>query len=91
MTGPIPTMLSSRRRTQNIWGAASGHTYTFTRNSDGTTEIDVVVVREGENLKGWVLGFVLGTIGRQILEKAFVNSVKAIEEARNASARQQAP
>jgi hypothetical protein len=40
-------------------------------------------VREGKNLKGWVLGFVLGTIGRQILEKAFVNSVKAIE-ARNA-------
>jgi hypothetical protein len=73
----------------NIWGGASGHTYTFTRNSDGTTEIDVVVVREGKNLKGWVLGFVLRTIGRQILEKAFVNSVKAIE-ARNSSARQQA-
>jgi hypothetical protein len=73
----------------NIWGGASGHTYTFTRNSDGTTEIDVVVVREGKNLKGWVLGLVLSTIGRQILEKAFVNSVQAIE-ARNSSARQQA-
>ena len=73
----------------NIWGGASGHTYTFTRSSDGTTEIDVVVVREGKNLKGWVLGFVLRTIGRQFLEKAFVNSVKAIE-ARNSSARQQA-
>ena len=72
----------------NIWGGASGHTYTFTRHTDGTTEIDVVVVREGKNLKGWLLGFVLGTIGRRILEKAFVNSVEAIE-VRNGMATQQ--
>ena len=63
----------------NIWGGASGHTYTFTRHTDGTTDIDVVVVRQGKNLKGWLLGFVLGTIGRGVLEKAFVNSVEAIE------------
>src|ERR1700743_3070157 len=63
----------------NLWGGASGHTYTFTRHTDGTTEIDVVVVREGKNLKGWLLGFVLGTIGRSVLEKAFVNSVEPIE------------
>jgi hypothetical protein len=66
----------------NIWGGASGHSYTFTRHADGTTDIDVAVVREGKNLKGWLLGFVLGTIGRSVLEKAFVSSVKAIE-ARN--------
>jgi hypothetical protein len=30
----------------NTWGGASGHTYTFTRKPDGTTDIDVVVVRE---------------------------------------------
>jgi hypothetical protein len=46
---------------------------------NGTTDIDVVVVREGKNLKGWVLGLVLGTIGRRVLEKAFENAVKAIE------------
>jgi hypothetical protein len=63
----------------NVWGGASGHTYTFTRQANGTTDIDVVVVREGKNLKGRVLGFVLGTIGRRVLEKAFENSVKAIE------------
>jgi hypothetical protein len=68
----------------NVWGGASGHTYTFTRNADGTTDIDLVVVREGKSLKGRLLGFVLWTIGRNVLEKAFVNSVKAIE-ARNAS------
>ena len=27
------------------------------------TDIDVVVVRDGKNLKGWLLGFVLGTVG----------------------------
>jgi len=63
----------------NIWGGASGHTYTFTRLPDGATDIDVVVVREGKNLKERLLGLVLGTIGKQVLEKAFVNSVKAIE------------
>ena len=63
----------------NTWGGASGHTYNFTRQPDGTTEIDVYVVREGKNLKGRVLGLVLRTIGRGVLEKAFVNSVKAIE------------
>ena len=66
----------------NIWGGTSGHTYTFTRHLDGSTDIDVTVVREGKNFKGWLLGYVLGTIGRSVLEKAFVNSVKTIE-ARN--------
>lgn len=63
----------------NIWGGASGHTYTFTRRPNGATDIDVDVIREGKNLKGHLLGFVLGTIGKSVLEKAFVNSVEAIE------------
>jgi hypothetical protein len=33
----------------NLWGGASGHTYTFTRQPNGTTDIDVVIVREGKN------------------------------------------
>ena len=70
----------------NTWGGASGHTYNFTRRPNGTTDIDVVVVREGKNLKGWTLGLVLGTIGKGVLEKAFLNSVKAIE-ARSDAAR----
>jgi len=63
----------------NVWGGASGHTYTFTRQPNGTTDIDVDVVREGKNVKGRMLGLVLRTIGRNVLEKAFENSVKAIE------------
>jgi hypothetical protein len=66
----------------NAWGGDSSHTYTFTRNADGTTDIDYVVVREGKNLKGRFLGLVLRTVGKSKLEKAFVNSVKAVE-ARN--------
>ena len=63
----------------NVWGGASGHTYTFTRQPNGTTDIDVVVIRDGKNLMGRLLGFVLGSIGKHVLEKAFENSVKAIE------------
>jgi hypothetical protein len=70
----------------NVWGGASGHTYTFTRRPDGRTDIDVVVVRDGKNFKGWVLGLVLGTIGKRVLRSAFENSVKAIE-VRNGSSK----
>jgi hypothetical protein len=67
----------------NVWGGASGHTYTFTRQPDGTTDIAVIVVRDGKNLKGWVPGFVFRTIGRRALERAFETSVKAIEARNN--------
>ena len=66
----------------NLWGGRSGHTYTFTRRPDGTTEVDVVIVRDGKNLKGRLLGAFLGIFGKGTLEKAFVNSLRAIE-ARN--------
>ena len=59
----------------NLWGGRSGHTYTFTRRSDGMTDVDAVVVREGKNLKGRALGLVLGTVGKGVLEKAFRNTV----------------
>ena len=69
----------------NTWGGDSGHTYTFTRQPDGTTEVDVVVVRDGKNFKGHVVGFLLGIIGKRVLGKEFAKTVKAIE-ARNAAA-----
>ena len=68
----------------NLWGGSSGHTYTFTRNPNGTTDIDAVVVRDGRNLRGRLLGLVVGTIGKRVLRTAFENSVRAIE-ARNAA------
>jgi hypothetical protein len=66
----------------NLWGGRSGHTYTFTRMPNGTTDMDVVIVREGKNLKGRLLGAFLGIVGKGQLEKAFAKSLKAIE-ARN--------
>jgi hypothetical protein len=74
----------------NLWGGKSGHTYTFTRRPTGTTDIDVVVVRKGKNWRGWMLGLVLQTIGRSVLEKAFENSVRVIE-LRNSSAQTSNP
>ena len=66
----------------NTWGGNSGHTYTFTRQPDGTTEVDVVVVREGKTLKGRALGAVLTIFGKRVLGGALGKTVKAIE-ARN--------
>ena len=74
-----PNHVVAKTTDSNAWGGASGHTYTFTRNPDGTTDIDYVVVRDGKNLKGRFLGLVLGSVGKSKLEKAFVNSVTAIE------------
>jgi hypothetical protein len=68
----------------NIWGGRSGHTYDFSRQPDGTTAVDVTVVREGKNLKGRLLGIVVGIAGKRLLAKAFANTVKAIET-RNAA------
>jgi hypothetical protein len=74
-----PDRVVMKTTDSNVWGGRSGHTYTFTRRPDGRTELDAVVVREAKNIQGRVLGFVLGTIGKRVLEKAFANSVKAIE------------
>ena len=71
----------------NLWGGASGHTYTFTRQPNGTTDIDVIIVREGKNLKGKLLGAFVGTFGKSVLQKAFENSVKAIEARNKGAAR----
>ena len=71
----------------NTWGGASGYVYTLSPRPDGTTNVDVVIVREGKNFKGRVLAAVLGTIGKGVLRKAFVHSVKAIETRSDAEIR----
>jgi hypothetical protein len=63
----------------NLFGGHSGHTYTFERQPDGTTDLDVVIVREGKNLKGRVLGFFIGAFGKRSLEKQFGKTIQAIE------------
>jgi hypothetical protein len=74
----------------NAWGGASGHTYTFTRRPNGLTDIDLVSVRDGKNLRGRLLELVIKTVGRGVLEKGFATSVKAIE-ARSGAAPEAGP
>ncbi|NMO56169.1 hypothetical protein HH310_33950 [Actinoplanes sp. TBRC 11911] len=63
----------------NIWGGASSHTYTLTPQPDGGTDIDVVVVREGKNLRGRLTGVLAGSIGKGVITKGFANTVKALD------------
>ena len=63
----------------NTWGGHSSHTYTFSSEPDGKTNVEYVVVRDGKNLKGRVLGVVLDTVGKGRLKKAFEGAVSAIE------------
>jgi hypothetical protein len=74
----------------NVWGGRSGHTYTLSTRPDGSTEVDVVVVREGKNLKGRLLAGLAGSIGKGSLEGAFGKTVKAIE-ARNSGTPEPVP
>jgi hypothetical protein len=71
-----PSRVVMQTTDSNVWGGGSSHTYTLTRRPDGTTDVDAVVVREGKNINGRLFGFVLRTIGRRLLERAFENSVK---------------
>jgi hypothetical protein len=77
-----PHRVTMRTTDSNIWGGASSHTYTLTRKPDGTTGVDVVVVREGKNLKGRLIGILLASVGKGVLAKALANTVRAVE-ARN--------
>jgi hypothetical protein len=67
----------------NAWGGASGHTYTLSRQPEGTTTIDVEVVREPKNLRGRLLTVGLALGGRGFLAMQLRRTIKAIE-ARNA-------
>lgn len=56
----------------------SSRTYTFERRPDGMTGI-VVVVRKGKNLKGRLVGALLGVIGTRFFRGQFEKTVKAVE------------
>jgi hypothetical protein len=68
----------------NAWGGHSGWTYSFSPQPDGTTEVDVEVVREGKNFKGHGLALALGAGGKRVLQKRFGETVKAIDKATDA-------
>jgi hypothetical protein len=77
-----PTHVVLTTTDSNVWGGNSGHTYRLTQAPDGTTDVDVVMVREGKNFKGRMLEIAVGIAGKRFLEKQLGKTVKAIE-ARN--------
>jgi hypothetical protein len=85
-----PDRVDMRTTDSNLWGGGSGHTYTLTPKPDGTTDIDVVVVRDGKNLRGHLLGGLLGVIGKRLLGGDLAKTVQAIE-ARNRGAMDTGP
>ena len=63
-----------------MFGGASGYTYTLTRQSNGLTDVDVVIVRDGKGLRGRVFSPASWwTRWKALVVKAFAASVKAIE------------
>lgn len=63
----------------NTWGGASGHTYTFTPHTDGTTDVNAVVVRDGKNFKGKMIGLLLSVAGKRVLGGELAKTLRAIE------------
>jgi len=74
-----PSRVTMEVLDSNVWSSASKHTYAITPQADGTTRVDVDVVREGKNLKGRVLALVVSTIGKGSLAKALHKTIQAIE------------
>src|ERR1041385_8979790 len=74
-----PRHVTMKTVESNLWGGKSGHTYTLTPKADGTTELDAVVVRDGKNFKGKVIGALLSVAGKQVLGGPLNKSIKAIE------------
>ena len=64
----------------NLWGGNSGHTYTFSRLPDQTTEVDVTVVREGKNFRGRLIALGLAAVGRRAFSKELGRTARAIED-----------
>src|SRR4029078_7212331 len=48
--GSVPNRVVIATTESNTWGGASSYVYTFPRQPNGTTDIDVVIVREGKTL-----------------------------------------
>lgn len=80
-----PNLIVLTTTDSNVFGGASGHTYTLAPRPDGRTDVDVVIVREGKNVKGRVLVALLTSVGKPVLAKRFAGTVRAIETHGDAS------
>ncbi|MUL47518.1 hypothetical protein FZI85_13260 [Mycobacterium sp. CBMA293] len=74
-----PTRVLLTTTDSNVFGGASGYVYTLTQQGDGTTHVDLEIVREGKNVKGKALSWALGSVAKGSLRKAFNRSIQGIE------------
>jgi hypothetical protein len=63
----------------NIWGRASGHDYTLVPNRDGGSTINIVIVRQGRNVRGVLIGALAALIGKPFIRRELRKSIAAIE------------
>lgn len=74
-----PTDIVLTTTDSNTWGRGSGHHYTLTQNTDGSTSVHAVIVRNGINLKGRLIGALLAPLGRSFISKNLRATLRAIE------------
>lgn len=74
-----PTDIVLTTTDSNIWGNGSGHRYTLTQTADGSTSVHAVVVRNGINFKGRMIGALLVVLGRTFIRRGLRTTLRAIE------------
>jgi hypothetical protein len=74
-----PTDIVLTTTDSNIWGHGSGHRYTLTQNADGSTSVHAVIVRNGINVKGRMIGALIAPLGKTFIGKNLRTTLRAIE------------
>ncbi|HEY3923623.1 MAG TPA: hypothetical protein VGL75_03615 [Acidothermaceae bacterium] len=74
-----PTDIVLTTTDSNTWGPGSGHRYTLTPTPDGATSVRTVIVRNGINFKGRLIGALLVVLGTTFIRKNFRATLRAIE------------
>jgi hypothetical protein len=74
-----PNVVRLTNTGSNAWSAESNWVYTLTPRSDGGTDIDLIAVRKGRNVKGRLGAGLMAVAGKRIIGADLRNSLKAIE------------
>jgi hypothetical protein len=74
-----PNRVTMTTTDSNIWGRASGHDYTIVPNQNGGSTINVVIVRQGRNVRGVFIGALAALIGKPVIRRELRKSIAAIE------------
>jgi hypothetical protein len=74
-----PTDIVLTTTDSNTWGPGSGHRYTLTQAADGATSVHAVIVRNGMNFKGRMIGALLMVLGTTFVSRGLRTALRAIE------------